>query len=187
MPRLWRRRFLFLPLTLLTLSLPNDTSGITHPATSPVIDPHGPPPPLPENPPPVPPSPASPDLFSRTSLRHFVSAFLRARGAQSVDQELGFFAARAEYLGRPHASREEIRRDLLRIREQWPERHFSLAGELAIENQKDGRTRVSFSVRYQLRKGATRRQGEVRQALVLTRTSPYELQIVALQERQPGT
>jgi hypothetical protein len=182
-----RKSFLFLALTFSVLLLPNDNFAITRPATSPIIDPHGPPPPPPENPLPAPPSPASPDLFSRSSLRHFVVAFLHARGGQSVDEELGFFAARAEYLGRPDVSREKIRRDLLRIRERWPERQFSLAGDLAIENQKNGRISVTFSVRYELRKGVSRRQGEVRQTLVLARTSPNELQIVALQERQPGT
>ncbi len=182
-----RKSFLFLALTFSVLLLPNDNFAITRPAASPVLDPHAPPPPLPENPPPAPPPPNRPDLFSRPSLRHFVIAFLRARSAPSVDEELGFFAARAEYLGRPDVSREEIRRDLLRIRQRWPERQFSLTHDLDIQVQKDGRTKVSFSVRYELRKGVTRRQGEVRQTLVLARTSPDELQIVALQQRQPGT
>ena len=187
MRALRRKRFLFLALTFSVLLLPNDNFAITRPATSPVIDPHGPPPPPPETPLPAPPSPARPDLFSQSSLRYFVIAFLRARAAPSVEEELGFFAARAEYLGRRDVSREEIRRDLLRIRERWPERQFSLVGDLAIANQKEGRTSVTFAVRYELRKGATRRQGEVRQTLVLAHTSPNGLQIVALQERQPGT
>ena len=103
-----------------------------------------------------------------------------------MQAELKFFAERVDYFGQRQISREEIRRDLERYHARWPERHFTLAGKLAIQTQPDGRARVTFPLRYELRNGARHSSGELLRTLVLQRKAPSDFEIVAVISQRAG-
>ena len=65
----------------------------------------------------------------------------------------------------------------------WPERRFSLAGDLTIEPQNGNRVQVTFPLRYELRNGAKHLSGKVDKTLMLEPAGD-DLQIVAVNERK---
>jgi hypothetical protein len=104
-----------------------------------VMDPHTPPPTLPED---VAQPTATPVGQPRAGsnsppesaddgkewLRDYVGAFILAGLDPQVEAELDFFARRVNYFGEANISREKIRADLVRYDERWPQRRFWLAG-----------------------------------------------------------
>lgn len=167
---------------------PNDRAPLADVRPPHSLEPHGPPPPLPENPPPAPPqlTPPVPVPFQREQVRRFIIAFLQASSAPDVEAELKFFAEHVDYFGQRQISREEIRRDLARYDARWPERHFTLGGKIQLQTQPDGRVRVIFPLRYELRNGARHSSGELLRTLVLQRKLPNELEIVAVISERAG-
>lgn len=155
------------------------------------IDPHAPPPPPPENPPPAPPTPEpirsaleTTGSLSRERLRDYIAAFVLAGLAPKVGAELEFFADRVDYFGETNAGREKIRHDLIRYDQRWPERHFTLAGDLVITPQQNGRVRVAFPLRYDLRSPREHVSGLVRKTLTLQRTGQKDLEIIVVNEEK---
>lgn len=158
------------------------------------IDPHAPPPPAPENPPPAPPTPEpvppssepskTTSSLSRERLRDYIAAFVLAGLDSHVGAELEFFAEHVDYFGEPNVTREKIRQDLVRYDQRWPERQFTLAGDLAITPQHHGRVRVTFPLRYDLRSSREQSSGLVQKTLTLQQTSQGDLEIVAVSEKK---
>ncbi|MEO6870867.1 MAG: peptidoglycan-binding domain-containing protein [Chthoniobacterales bacterium] len=158
------------------------------------IDPHAPPPPPPENPPPAPPTPeparsqapapTTKNSLSRERLRDYIAAFVLAGLDPKVGAELEFFADRVDYFGEGNVSRAKIRDDLIRYDQRWPERQFTLAGDLVITPQQNGRIEVTFPLRYELRGDRERASGLVRKTLTLQRTGRNDLEIVAVSEKK---
>jgi hypothetical protein len=139
-------------------------------------------PPPPDVPPPVP-AEVSSAAFNRERLRDYIAAFVLAGLDPQVGAETEFFAERVNYFGKPGVTRETIRRDLQRYNARWPQRGFSLAGELAITSV-NGNLRVTFPLRYELRSGSRHSSGKVWKTLVLEKTAGDDLQIVAVNERK---
>lgn len=134
----------------------------------------------------APPSLASGTLqinHDRERLRDYVAAFVLAGLDSEVGAETEFFADRVNYFGERGARREKIRRDLQRYDNRWPERRFWLAGDLEISPIGD-QLKVSFPLRYDLRRGSERSSGKVWKTLILEKTSTDDFAIVAVNERK---
>ncbi len=152
------------------------------------VEPHAPPPRLPEDMPPATPatpvpatsSAPAPD-FGSERLRDYVGAFVLAGLDPKVGAELEFFADRVDYFGERNVGREKIRRDLVRYDRLWPDRRFWLAGGLEVEREAGGKLQVTFPLRYELRHGSRHAAGMVRKTLVL-REAGNDLEIVAVNE-----
>jgi peptidoglycan hydrolase-like protein with peptidoglycan-binding domain len=138
--------------------------------------------------PPAPP-PASgprntaPASSNRERLRDYVAAFILAGLDPQVGSEAEFFADRVDYFGEKNVTREKIRRDLQRYNNLWPQRGFWLAGDLEV-TPIQGKLKVSFPLRYEVRNGAKHSASKVFKTLVLEKTSADDLQIVAVNERK---
>ena len=125
----------------------------------------------------------TPANYDRERLRDYIAAFVLAGLDPQVGAETEFFAARVNYFGKPGVSRETIRRDLQRYNERWPQRAFSLAGELEISSAND-KLKVSFPLHYELRNASKHSAGKVLKTLVLARTGTDDLEIVSVDERK---
>src|SRR5215472_3814618 len=126
---------------------------------------------------------ASADEFSTERLRDYVAAFVLAGLDRNVGAETEFFADRVEYYDQGTMDRENIREDLKRYDEQWPERHFWVAGAIDVEPQSDNRVRVTFPLGFKLRNANKTLNGKVEKTLLLEPTGS-DLQIVAVNERK---
>ena len=158
-----------------------------------VMDPHAPPPPLPEDvgqPTATPmgqpragsiPPPESADA-AKERLRDYVGAFILAGLDPQVAAELDFFAERVNYFGEANISREKIRRDLVRYDERWPQRRFWLAGELVVVREPGRLLRVTFPLGYELQNGRKSASGKVRKTLTLRNTGAGDFEIVGVSE-----
>ena len=120
---------------------------------------------------------------STERLRDYVAAFVLAGLDPHVGSEAEFFADRVQYYDNGTMGREKIREDLKRYDERWPERHFWLAGDIAVEPENGNRVRVTFPLRYELRNGVKHSSGKIDKAIVLQRTGD-DLEIVAVNERK---
>ena len=143
-------------------------------ATSPAPPAEGPPPTA---------TTTSPASHDRDRLKDYVAAFVLAGLDPQVGAETEFFADRVDYFGERGVPREKIRQDLQRYNNRWPERGFTLAGELEISPMND-KLKVTFPLRYQLRNGPKRSAGKVLKTLVLEKKGADDLQIVAVDERK---
>ena len=153
------------------------------PPNKPEAAPVNPPPPAAGPPPPIaPPSPRSAEYRSE-QLRDYIAAFVLAGLDPQVGAETEFFADRVDYFGEKGVAKERVRRDLERYDKRWPERSFSLAGELEVRPIQD-RVSVSFPLRYELRNGPKHAKGTVLKTLILEKTGADEFQIVSVNERQ---
>lgn len=121
--------------------------------------------------------------YNRERLRDYIAAFVLAGLDPQVGAETEFFAERVNYFGKPGVSRETIRRDLQRYNTRWPQRAFSLAGELAITSVNEN-LKVAFPLRYNLRNGSKHASGQVLKTLVLKKVGTDDLQIVAVNEEK---
>jgi peptidoglycan hydrolase-like protein with peptidoglycan-binding domain len=121
--------------------------------------------------------------ISEERLRDYVGAFVLAGLDPQVGAEAAFFADRVQYYGDGMMDREKIRQDLQRYNARWPQRKFSLAGDITVEPQSDKRVRVTFPLKYELRRGGKHASGKVNKTLVLEPTGD-DLQIVAVNERK---
>ena len=126
------------------------------------------------------PGPAS---YDRDRLKDYVAAFVLAGLDPQVGAETEFFAARVDYFGERGVTREKIRQDLQRYNNRWPQRAFTLAGELEVSSMND-KLKVTFPLRYELRNGPKHSAGKVLKTLVLEKTGSDDLQIVAVNERK---
>jgi peptidoglycan hydrolase-like protein with peptidoglycan-binding domain len=126
---------------------------------------------------------ASRASYNRERIRDYVAAFILAGLDPQVGSETEFFADRVDYFGEKNVTREKIRRDLQRYNNRWPQRAFSLAGELEVMPA-NGKLKVSFPLRYELQNGPKRSAGKVFKSLVLERTGADDFQIVAVNERK---
>jgi peptidoglycan hydrolase-like protein with peptidoglycan-binding domain len=137
---------------------------------------------------PAPPSPPSPqersEIYGAERLRDYIGAFVLAGLDPQIGAELEFFADRVSYFGEANVSRQKIRADLLRYDRQWPQRRFWLVGEVDVARQADGKLRVTFPLRYELRNGSKRSSGKVIKSLVLRKASEGDLEIVGVNERK---
>jgi peptidoglycan hydrolase-like protein with peptidoglycan-binding domain len=127
-------------------------------------------------------SSSAPDV-STERLRDYVGAFVLAGLDPHVGAEADFFADRVQYYDQGAMSHEKIRQDLQRYAARWPERRFSLAGEITVEPQNGNRVRVTFPLRYELRNGAKHSSGKIDKTLVLE-PDGNDLAIVAVNERK---
>ncbi len=161
----------------------------------PAIDPHAPPPPLPEDAAQraATPreqsrggyiSPTEPLNDGKERLRDYVGAFILAGLDPRVGAELEFFAERVNYFGEANTSREKIRRDLLRYDQRWPQRRFWLAGDVALTRAPGGLLRVTFPLRYELRNGRKSASGKVRKTLTLRRSGAGDFEIAGVGEEK---
>jgi hypothetical protein len=121
--------------------------------------------------------------ISTDRLRDYVAAFVLAGLDRNVGAETEFFADRVEYYDQGTMDRENIRKDLKRYDEQWPERHFWVAGAINIEPQSDTRVRVTFPLGFKLRNANKTLNGKVEKTLILEPTGD-DFQIVAVNERK---
>lgn len=121
-------------------------------------------------------------VLSRERLRDFVAAFVLAGLDPQIGSELEFFGDNVNYFDSGVIGREQIRRDLQRYNKQWPQRRFSLDGEIDVEPQADSRVRVTFPLRFDLRNGSRHSSGKVRKTLLLE-VNGEDLRIVAVNER----
>ncbi len=121
--------------------------------------------------------------FSLERLHDYVAAFVLAGFDRNVGAEVEFYGDRVDYYDNGTMDREKIREDLKRYDEQWPERHFWIAGKITIEPQSDNRLRVTFPLGFKLRNGNRIASGKVDKTLVLEKTGA-DLQIVAVNERK---
>jgi hypothetical protein len=94
-----------------------------------------------------------------------------------------FFGDRVRYYDEGVIGREQIRQDLKRYAERWPDRRFWLDGDITVEPQNGGRVRVTFPLRYELRNGDKRSSGKVDKTIVLEPAGD-DLQIIAVSERK---
>ncbi|MEY2562777.1 MAG: putative peptidoglycan binding domain [Verrucomicrobiota bacterium] len=124
-----------------------------------------------------------PRSYDRERLRDYVAAFVLAGLDPSVGAEAEFFADRVDYFGEHNVTRDRIRRDLQRYDNHWPERAFSLEGELEVTPRQD-RIQVGFLLRYELRSASRNSAGKVWKTLVLEKTGADDLQIVSVNERK---
>lgn len=121
--------------------------------------------------------------YDRERLKDYVAAFVLAGLDPQVGAETEFFADRVDYFGARGVTREKIRRDLQRYNDRWPQRGFSLAGELEVSPMND-KLKVTFPLRYELQNGPKRAAGKVFKTLVLEKTGADDLQIVSVNERK---
>ncbi len=121
--------------------------------------------------------------FSLERLHDYVAAFVLAGFDRNVGAEVEFYGDRVDYYDNGTMDREKIREDLKRYDEQWPERHFWIAGKITIEPQSDNRLRVTFPLGFKLRNGNRIASGKVDKTLVLEKTGA-DFQIVAVNERK---
>lgn len=133
----------------------------------------------------APPAATSAEEFSTERLRDYVAAFVLAGLDKNVGAETEFFADRVEYYDSGTMDRERIREDLKRYDEQWPERHFWIAGKITIEPQSDNRLRVTFPLGFKLRHANRQSSGKVDKTLVLEPAGD-DFQIVAVNEHKPN-
>jgi peptidoglycan hydrolase-like protein with peptidoglycan-binding domain len=127
-------------------------------------------------------SPSPPNVTTER-LRDYVGAFVLAGLDPQVGAEVDFFADRVQYYDDGVMSREKIRRDLRQYAARWPERRFWLAGDIAVKPQNGNRVRVTFPLRYELRKGAKHSSGQIDKTLLVEPVGD-DLQIVAVNERK---
>ncbi len=113
-----------------------------------------------------------------------MGAFVLAGLDPKIGAELEFFADRVNYSGKSNVSREKIRQDLARYDERWPERQFTLPGDLTITPLQNGRVRVSFPLRYELRNRNEHSSGLVQKTLTLQQTSSGAVEIVGVSEKK---
>lgn len=180
---MWRF-LLLLALFFASLIEPHNLFAIASP-TPPLIDPHGPPPRLPEEI--AAPAPAPALAVERERLQKFVLAFLEAASGPDVEPELKFFAHQVSYLDRMNLTQEDLRRAFTRKRERWPHRHFTLHGPLKIEPQTAGRVQVTAPIRYELQHGQEHASGKVSRIFLLQRSAPNDFKIIGLSEREAGS
>jgi hypothetical protein len=139
------------------------------------------------SPPEVPSAPPTADessaAYNRERLRDYIAAFVLAGLDPQVGAETEFFAERVNYFGKPGVTRETIRRDLQRYNARWPQRAFSLAGQLAITSVNRNQ-QVTFPLHYDLRSGSRHSSGKVWKTLVLEKIGADDLQIVSVNERK---
>ena len=166
-------------------------SSLASPNTNVTLDPHAPPPPLPEDvPQPTPNAPRQDttpdagDVYNTQRLRDYVAAFVLAGLDPQVGAELEFFADRVDYYGKANVSREKVRRDLLRYDERWPHRQFWLDGDIEVLRKPNGILQVTFPLRYQLRNGPKSTSGQVKKTLILRKAGAGDLEIVGVEERK---
>lgn len=124
----------------------------------------------------------SPSSASQERLRDYVGAFVLAGLDPKIGSELEFFAVQVDYFGEK-VNREKIRRDLVRYDQRWPERRFWLTGELQVTHESDGRLRITFPLRYELRSPSAHAAGKVLKTLLLE-PSGDDLRIVAVNEHK---
>ncbi len=145
------------PAAKIAAATPPSPSRSAPATTEPGIDPHAPPPRLAEDVPATAvaheraPVRGDDERYGTERLRDYVGAFVLAGLDPAVGAELEFFADRVDYFGEKGVGRARIRRDLLRYDGQWPQRQFSLAGEISVERLAGNRFKVAFPLRYQLR------------------------------------
>ena len=120
---------------------------------------------------------------STERLRDYVGAFVLAGLDPQVGAEADFFADRVQYYNDGVLSREKIRADLRRYDARWPDRRFWLAGDIFVERENEGRLRVSFPLRFELRNGEQHSSGKVLKTLVL-QPSGDDFDIVEVNERK---
>jgi peptidoglycan hydrolase-like protein with peptidoglycan-binding domain len=125
----------------------------------------------------------APNSYDRDRLKDYVAAFVLAGLDPQVGAETEFFADRVDYFGERGVPREKIRQDLQRYNNRWPQRAFTLAGELEVSPIND-QLKVTFPLRYELRNGSKRSAGKVLKTLVLEKAGPDDLQIVSVNERK---
>ena len=125
----------------------------------------------------------TPANYDRERLRDYIAAFVLAGLDPQVGAETEFFAERVNYFGKPGVSRETIRRDLQRYNDRWPQRAFSLAGELEISSAND-KLKVSFPLHCELRNASRHSSGKVLKTLLLEKTGTDDLEIVSVDERK---
>jgi peptidoglycan hydrolase-like protein with peptidoglycan-binding domain len=121
--------------------------------------------------------------ISTERVRDYVGAFVLAGLDPRVGAETDFFADRVRYYDEGVIDREKIRRDLQRYAARWPERRFWLDGDITVEPQNDNRIRVTFPLRYELRKGDKHSSGKIDKTIVLEPAGD-DLKIVAVTERK---
>jgi peptidoglycan hydrolase-like protein with peptidoglycan-binding domain len=121
--------------------------------------------------------------ISTERVRDYVGAFVLAGLDPRVGAETDFFADRVRYYDEGVIDREKIRRDLQRYAARWPERRFWLDGDITVEPQNDNRIRVTFPLRYELRKGDKHSSGKIDKTIVLEPAGD-DLEIVAVNERK---
>jgi hypothetical protein len=129
------------------------------------------------------PPPTTSGNYDRERLRDYIAAFVLAGLDPQVGAETEFFAEHVNYFGKPGVTRETIRRDLQRYNDRWPQRAFSLAGELEISSVTEN-VKVTFPLRYELRSASKHSAGKVLKTLVLARSGADDLQIVSVDERK---
>jgi hypothetical protein len=129
------------------------------------------------------PSPPATTSTEKDRLKDYIAAFVLAGLDPQVGAETEFFSDRVDYFGEHAVPREKIRRDLQRYDERWPERNFRLAGDLDV-TAVDGRLKVTFPLRYELRNGSRHASGTVLKTLVLEKTGTNDFEIVSVNERQ---
>ena len=143
-------------------------------STSPAPPAAGPPPPA---------STTAPASYDRDRLKDYVAAFVLAGLDPQVGAETEFFADRVDYFGERGVAREKIRQDLQRYNNRWPQRAFTLAGELEVSPMND-KLKVTFPLRYELQNGPKRSAGKVLKTLILEKAGADDLQIVSVNERK---
>jgi peptidoglycan hydrolase-like protein with peptidoglycan-binding domain len=121
--------------------------------------------------------------ISTERLRDYIGAFVLAGLDPRVGSETDFFAERVQYYDEGVIGREKIRKDLQRYAARWPDRRFWLEGDISVEQQSANRVRVTFPLRYDLRKAGKHSSGKINKTLVLERTGD-DFQIVAVNERK---
>ncbi len=94
----------------------------------------------------------APASYDRDRLKDYVAAFVLAGLDPQVGAETEFFADRVDYYGERGVAREKIRQDLQRYNNRWPQRAFTLAGELEVSPVND-KLKVTFPLRYELQNG----------------------------------
>jgi len=116
-------------------------------------------------------------------LRDYIGAFVLAGLDPHVGSETDFFAEHVQYYDEGIIDREKIRKDLQRYAARWPDRRFWLDGDISVEQQSGNRVRVTFPLRYDLRKAGRHSSGKINKTLVLEPAGD-DFQIVAVNERK---
>jgi peptidoglycan hydrolase-like protein with peptidoglycan-binding domain len=123
--------------------------------------------------------------ISTDRLRDYIGAFVLAGLDPHVGSETDFFAERVQYYDEGVIGREKIRKDLERYAARWPDRRFWMDGDISVEQQNGNRVRVTFPLRYDLRKAGKHSSGKINKTLVLE-PAGEDFQIVAVNERKAG-
>ena len=121
--------------------------------------------------------------ISTERLRDYVGAFVLSGLDPHVGSETEFFAERVQYYDDGVIGREKIRKDLQRYAARWPDRRFWLDGNITVEPQNGNRVRVTFPLRYDLRKGGKHSSGKINKTLLLEPAGD-DFQIVAVNEQK---